>query len=187
MNCLLSVFVNTILPISIIIILLVISIFIFKWLQKKFNRPIKTALQRNNTPEVKLKERFCTEREMKFLEALHKALPREFIAFPYVGVDNIVNPKNDKNAYNKIMAKYIDVCIFYRRTMQPVLAIDLFNSNPIKQALKKMDKDVYDALKMINLPIIEIKLVEHYDLNILKKNIYDSLPPKIFALIKDNK
>ena len=122
---------------------------------------------------------------MKFLESLHKALPREFIAFPYVGVDNIVIPKNGKNMYNKILTKYIDVCVFLRRNMQPVLAIDLFNSNPITQALKKMDTDVYDALKCVGIPVIEIKLVENYDLNILRKNIIDSLPDKVFALIKD--
>ena len=85
----------------------------------------------------------------------------------------------------EILSKYVDVCIFYRRTMQPVLAIDLFNSNPIKQTLKKMDSDVYEALKIANIPIVEIKLVDNYDINILRKNIFDCLPPKIFALIKD--
>lgn len=175
-------------PLILIGLTLIVCIIIIIVLKKRSKNIISHPNKKNTTiVSLNMIENYCTEIEMKFLEALHKALPREFIAFPYVGVDNIVNPKNDKNAYNKIMAKYIDVCIFYRRTMQPVLAIDLFNSNPIKQALKKMDKDVYDALKMINLPIIEIKLVEHYDLNILKKNIYDSLPPKIFALIKDNK
>lgn len=175
---------STIIPIIAIAITLLICIIIVIIIKKKFKEPnIKpTTLQPNS---VVLVENYCSEIEMKFLEALHKAMPRELIAFPYVGVDNIITSKNDKNVYNKILSKYIDVCIFYRRTMQPVLAIDLFNSNPIKQALKKMDSDVYDALKLVNIPIVEIKLVDNYDINILRKNIFDCLPPKIFALIKD--
>ena len=111
MNCFLNIFIDTILPISIIIVLIVASIFIFKWLQKKFNKPIKTALQRNATPEVKLKDRFCTEREMKFLEAIHKALPRDCISFPCVGITKLIEPKNNKIDYNYATDKYIDVCV----------------------------------------------------------------------------
>ncbi len=175
---------STIIPIIAIAITLLICIIIIIIIKKKFKEPnIKSTPVQPNS--VVLVDNYCSEIEMKFLEALHKAMPRELIAFPYVGVDNIITSKNDKNVYNKILSKYIDVCIFYRRTMQPVLAIDLFNSNPIKQALKKMDSDVYNALKLVNIPIVEIKLVDNYDINILKKNIFDCLPPKIFALIKD--
>lgn len=183
MNKLLSNTTNLI-PIIMISIALIICLIIIVIIKKKTSLKQKTSkpLTANS---ITLVDNYCTETEMKFLEALHKAMPRELIAFPYVGVDNIVLPKNDKNFYNKILSKYVDVCIFYRRTMQPILAIDLFNSNPIKQALKKMDSDVYDALKAVNIPIVEIKLVENYDINILRKNIFDCLPPKIFALIKD--
>lgn len=171
-------------PIIILAITLFICIIIIIIIKKRFKEH-HVDLKPLQPNSVVLVDNYCTEIEMKFLEALHKAMPRELIAFPYVGVDNIITPKNDKNIYNKILSKYVDVCIFYRRTMQPVLAIDLFNSNPIKQTLKKMDSDVYEALKIANIPIVEIKLVDNYDINILRKNIFDCLPPKIFALIKD--
>ena len=184
MNKTLSITTNLI-PIIMIVVALIICLIIIVVLKKKTNKRSQNISKSKSVENLKLVDNYCSEIEMKFLEALHKAMPRELIAFPYVGVDNVVCPKNDKNNYNKILSKYIDVCIFYRRTMQPVLAIDLFNSNPIKQALKKMDSDVYEALKLVNIPIVEIKLVDEYDINILRNNIFDCLPPKIFALIKE--
>ena len=171
--------------IPLIIVLVGLCIFILTIVMLKRQPKKKKNSIKSTNLSLELNQHYCSEAEMKFLEALHKALPRDFIAFPYVGVDNIVNPIGDKNMYNKILSKYVDVCVFLRRTMTPVLAIDLFNSNPIVQALKKMDRDVYDALKCAKLPIVEIRMAETYDLNILKKNIIDNLPNNVYLLIKD--
>ena len=75
--------------------------------------------------EVELKKEYVSGEEMKLVEYIHKALPKEFIAFPRVGVDQIVNPTKNRVAYNSIMSKYLDICVFYRKTMEPVLVIDI--------------------------------------------------------------
>ena len=65
MNLLLSTFTEVILPLIFLVIGLVSCFFIYRAVKKKFNKPVDAALQRNTTPQVKLKESYCTEKGMK--------------------------------------------------------------------------------------------------------------------------
>ena len=107
--------------------------------------------------EVELKKEYVSAEEMKLVEFIHKALPKEFIAFPRVGVDQVVNPTKNRIAYNLVMSKYLDVCIFYRKTMEPVLVIDIVWNNEAKQQFAEMDPNVIGVLKTVKLKVVKIK------------------------------
>lgn len=184
MNNLLNIFINTILPIAIIIVFLVIAIFIFRFLQKKFNKPINTPLQRNNVPEVKLKNRYCTEREMKFLEALHKALPRDCISFPNVGITKLIEPTNNKLDYNYSSDKYVDVCVFLRKNMTPILAIDLYEQSPAAQQLKQFDNGIKEILTAVKIPILHKQIEEHYSIEDLRIELLQAMNGTTVAYLK---
>ena len=64
MSRLLSTFTEIVLPIIIFVLGIIGTIFLYKAVQKKFSKPLPQALQRNSTPQVKLKENYCTEKEM---------------------------------------------------------------------------------------------------------------------------
>ena len=123
---------------------------------------------------------------MKFLEYLHRAMPKELIAFPKVGVDQVVKPKKDRVAFNSIMGKYVDVCVFLRKTMEPVMVIDLISDNPTVQQYEEMDSNVIAVLKAVKLSVLRIKLEDSYDIETLKTNILNLLPAKVVSLFKDN-
>ena len=171
----------------ILVIAILVSLIICLILKKKFKDGPST-IANSNTPisGVELKNEFCNESVMKFLEVVHKALPRECIAFPNVGVDRLVKPQNSKIQYNKILTKYVDICVFSRKGMKPVLVIDLIDSNPVKRELKKLDEDVIKTLDFVDLPIVQINIEKNYNIDSLRVKLIDKMPKRFLAYIKDN-
>ena len=135
--------------------------------------------------EVELKKEYVSEPEMKLLEYIHKALPKDFIAFPRVGVDQIVKPKKNLVAYNSILSKYVDICVFVRKTMEPVLIIDIMWDNEAKQQFRDMEVAVVDVLKTVKLKVVKIKIEPAYDIPALKKTLLMALPDRTIAMLKD--
>jgi len=175
----------TIIVIIMLLISLVISIFIVFILKNK-TKNIGIAKQKCDLRKktVKLVSSYCSPAEMQFLEAIHKALPKDFIAFPYVPLEKLLIPTGDKINYNIASSKVVDICIFLQKNMEPVLAIDLYSPSPINQSLKKLDEDTIALIKSTNLPLIQIRLQEQYHLPTLKNDLINSMDPKVFVKIK---
>lgn len=185
MNLLLSTFTEIILPIAIFILGIIASVFIYKAVRKKFNKPIDITLQRNATPQVKLKECYCSEKEMIFLNALHKALPRECISFPNVGVSKLIEPKGNLIDYKLVMDKYIDICVFLRNGMKPILVIDLYEPSPASQQLKKFDDNVLAVLKEVKIPVLHKQIQNEYNIEQLKIEVLNAMNGTIVTYLKD--
>lgn len=185
MNLLLSTFTETILPIILFVIGIISCFFIYKAVQKKFNKPLDISMQRNSTPQVKLKESYCTEKEMIFLNALHKALPRECISFPNVGVSKLIEPKGNLVDYKLVMDKYVDICVFLRKGMKPILIIDLYEASPVAQQLKKFDDNVLAVLKEVKIPVLHKQVEAEYNIDQLKMQLLNSMNGTIITYLKD--
>lgn len=185
MNLLLSTFTEVILPIIIFIIGIVACVFVYKAVQKKFSKPMDITLQRNATPQVKLKESYCTEKEMIFLNALHKALPRECISFPNVGVSKLIEPKGNLVDYKLVMDKYVDICVFLRSNMKPILVIDLYEPSPVSQQLKKFDDNVLAVLKEVKIPVLHKQIQSEYNIEDLKIEVLNAMNATIVTYLKD--
>lgn len=184
MNKLLGIFVDTILPIFIIIAIIALGVLIYTITRKKFNKPV-VELRTHSSPMVSLKKAFCTEDEMRFLEAVHKSLPREFIAFPRIGVSSLVEPKGNLADYKSVWNQYLDVVIFLRKDMKPVLVIDLFHPSPAQQQLKKMDEHVTNVLKVVKIPLIRKQICEKYDIDELRVEMLNAMNNTTVAYLKE--
>ena len=178
-------FTNTILPILIIIVAIIIAILLYKKMQKKYKKPLDTSIKQNSNPLVKLRERYCTEEEMKFLEALHKALPRDFISFPHVGVSKLIEPKGNMIDYKSIQDKYVDICVFLRKDMKPLLVIDLFQPSPAAQQLKKFDDFTNNVLKAVKIPVLHKQIQTSYKNDELLIEVLNHLNSTTVASLKD--
>lgn len=185
MRLMLSTFTEIVLPILILVIGIVIAIVINKLVQKKFNKPINATLQRNTVPQVKLKKSFCTEKEMVFLSALHKALPRECISFPQVGVSTLIEPKGNLVDYKSVLEKYVDICVFLRKGMTPILVIDLYEPSPAAQQLKKFDDNVLAVLKEVKIPVLHKQIENEYNIEDLKIEVLQAMNNTTVAYLKD--
>ena len=154
-------------------------------MKKKFDKPLDTTIKQNQVPQISLRKSFCTEEEMKFLEALHRSLPREFISFPHVGVTQLIEPKNNMNDYRTVIDKYVDVCIFLRKEMKPVLVIDLFSQSPVAQQLKKFDDNVSSVLKVAKIPVLHKQIQNSYNLEELLKEVLNKMDASVVTYLKD--
>lgn len=163
---------------------LAIGIVIYIYLRKKFGM-VKNLNENITKVDVKLNKDYCTEAEMKFLENLHRAMPKDFIAFPRVGVDQLVSPNKDKNAYNAIMSKYLDVVVFTRKDMTPVLVIDLVQKSSVQSMqLDELDSNVLKVLKAVKINVVKIFIEPTYDLDKLKEQVLNNLPDKVITNLK---
>lgn len=185
MNNLLGIFVDTVLPLIILGVGLVLAILLYLFLKKKYKGGVANSTKHSGPPQVKLKGSYTTEKEMVFLDALHKALPRECISFPNVGVAKLVEPKGNLVDYKNILSKFVDICIFLRKDMTPILVIDLFEPSPAAQQLKQFDSDVSDVLKEVKIPVLHKQIEKNYNIDNLKMEILKSLDSKVLTYLKD--
>lgn len=178
-------FMDVALPILILAVGFTIAIVVYIALKKRGLPDKNIALKvGKGKPEVELNKCYITAEEMKILEYVHKALPKDFIAFPRVGVNQIVLPTKNLVAYNSILSKYLDICVFYRKTMEPLLVIDLQWDNEIKQQFKVMDNNVVAVLNAVKLKVVPIKVEPAYDIAELRKKLLSALPDKMIAMLK---
>lgn len=178
-------FMDVALPILILAVGFTIAIVVYMALKKRGLPDKNIALKvGKGKPEVELNKCYITAEEMKILEYVHKALPKDFIAFPRVGVNQIVSPTKNLVAYNSILSKYLDICVFYRKTMEPLLVIDLQWDNEIKQQFKVMDNNVVAVLNAVKLKVVPIKVEPAYDIAELRKKLLSALPDKMIAMLK---
>ena len=185
MNRLLGIFIDTILPLIILIIGIVAAIIIYRKTSKKFKKLSTPSPKKNTTPQVTIKKNYCTEEEMKFLEALHKALPRDCISFPHVGLAKLIEPKNNMVDFKEVSNKHVDICVFLRNNMQPILVIDLDQQSPDAQHLKKFDSSITNILKEVKIPIIHKQIENQYNINELKMEVLKSLDSAVITYLKD--
>lgn len=187
MNLLLSTFSDTVLPLLVLFVALVFAVGIYIILNKKMKKGANKS-KKYSTSEVSVTaiNSYCSEDEMKFLDYLHMALPKEFIAFPKVGVDHLVEPGKNRLAYNAILSKYVDVVVFYRKTMQPILVVDLFKESSANDQLRAMDEDVVNVLNAIKLKVIKIKCEKSYNIEVLRHQLIHNIPDKLLVEINLN-
>ena len=185
MNLLLGIFVDYILPLIILVIGIVFAIFLNKFLKKKYSSSSSSHNKPSGSPKVKLKGQYTTEQEMRFLDALHKALPRDCISFPNVGVAKLVEPKGQLNDYNTVMNKFVDVCVFLRKDMSPILVIDLYEPSPAAQQLKRFDDSVNAVLKEVKIPVLHKQIQAKYDIEALKIEVLTAMNNATVAYLKD--
>ncbi len=182
---LLSIFLDIILPLIVLAVIIIIAIFLNKSIQKNMNKSIKETIEITGTPQVILKENYCSEKEMVFLNALHKALPRDCISFPNVGVSKLIEPKGNLNDYKLVLDKYVDICVFLRKNMRPILVIDLYEESPVSQQLKKFDNNVLAVLKEVKIPVLHKKIQSEYTIEELKIEILQAMNSTTVAYLKD--
>lgn len=134
--------------------------------------------------KVTLHKPYIPGESFKFYNALQRALPLEFIAFPNVGVDNIVKPAGNLIAYNAIAGKYIDFVIFKKNGMVPVAVVDLINPSVTLSSIMQQDVSISKTLKAINMPILEFMVEEKYNEKEILARFLDSQDPYTLAMLK---
>ena len=106
---------------------------------------------------------------------MNRHLPNEFLIIPKIGVDNLLAPIGDKSQYDAISSKYVDFIIFDKKTMLPIVAIDLVEEK-MSSNLTYFDKDISNALKLVGIPIYTQMVEDFYVYEDLMKEMQKKIP-----------
>ena len=127
---------------------------------------------------LELKQKYMSRKQLKFYYLLHRILPKQYIAFTNVGVDNLCAPLGNRIEYNKILSKYVDFVIFEEATMKPLLVVDVFDMSYGDESLSEFEPDVIKALEAIKLPLVQFMIKNEYNEKEILNKIMSILEPK---------
>jgi hypothetical protein len=177
---------DLILAIAVFCLFLALAILLIGYLKKKLDYSQNSARggRFEGKVRVTLHKPFIEAESFVFYNALQRALPVEFIAFPNVGVDTIVKPAGDLIAYNAIGGQYLDFVIFAKNGMVPVAVIDLINPSTTLNSIKKQNNAITKTLEAINIPIIEFIVEDNYKEKEILEKFLDSQDPYTIAMLK---
>lgn len=157
-----------------VVIAIVGAIFIFKKNKKDKN----SSMEIDGPINVAVVDKFMYRKEVEFYYFLCSILPKDKIAFPKVGVDNILFPTVNKIAYNSLMSKYVDFVVFDEKSMKPLLVIDVYDDSYNDEILDEQEPFVKKVLKEVELPIISVKIRGNYDTEEVKNKILGIINPE---------
>ena len=160
--------------IGFVIVGIVLIIFLFK--KDKKNKPQKEEITQI---DVEKNEKYMFLKELSIYEYVASILPKNYIVFPKVSAGLLVNPSGTKHAYNEIKSKVVDLVVFTRETMSPVLIIDCYDTTYSNGMLEELEPLLLEVLKKASLEVLSIQ-VKHQ----LNK---DEIKEKILAKLEENK
>ena len=181
--------------IAAVIVFLIIVYVLYRYLKKKSKskntekkepkpkkEKVKKVKVKKNKNTLNLKassvdkvNKFLYRKELKVLLLISKILPKGFVAFPKIGIDTVLEPVGNADLFNLIRDKYIDIVVFDEITMQPKVAIDIFDGSIGDEQMDIVSPEIADALKLADLPLVSIKVKTEYTQEDLKTPIYNAL------------
>jgi hypothetical protein len=178
---------ESIIIISIFVLTVLVSIGIVAALKHSEKRHQNMLTKREpREMNVKLNKEYISKKELNFLNSLYKALPAEFIAFPKVSLANLLVPGNDKVAYHLVEHLFVDVCIFVKDTMEPMMVVDLVENEASTLTFKEMLPIIRKTLSAVKIPVLSVKIQPTYDILKLRKDLISQMPDQVIVLLKQN-
>ena len=114
-------------------------------------------------------------KEVKIMNLINKILPSDYVLFPKIGADKILEPVGNHNLYNSIKGKYLDFVIFDAKNMKPKVVIDTYDGSLDNEQLDLQAPEVFQAISSAELPIVEIKVKFEYLEEEIKNPIFEAL------------
>lgn len=161
----------------------VVLFIIIKKMEKKRLANNKKA-KFDNKPRLKLNLPFLTNNEVRFLAVFQNSLPSEYVAFPKIVMHSLVKPDGGLVVYNEIKDDVLDVVVFLKSKMQPVLIVDLIDPARGDKALTKYNEYTEKSLKSLSLPILNITLDHDFNKVELLNAFLDKMDPISIAQLK---
>lgn len=148
--------------------------------KQKKEKQKKIKEKKSNIVEVKASSvdkvnKFLYRKELKILALISKILPKGYVAFPKIGIDTILEPVGNAELFNLVKNKYVDIVIFDEITMQPKVAVDIFDGSIGDEQMDIVSPDVVEALKLADLPLVSIKVKTEYSKDEVQSPIYKAL------------
>jgi len=165
------------------LVLAVVLFFVIKKLEKKRLANHK-KVKLDTKPKLKLNLPFLSNNEVKFLSVFQNSLPSDYVAFPKVIMHSLVKPDGSLVVFNEIKDDVLDVVVFLKSKMQPVLVVDLIDPSKGDKSETKYNEFTEKSLKSVNLPLLSLTLDHDYEKIELLNLFLDKMDPVSIAQLK---
>lgn len=152
----------------------------------KTQKPKKQKKQKQKQPEKKslyeikkfnlvLTEKFMYRKELLFWKYINSILPHTFIAVPKVAMAAFVTTDGDKNLYNEVINKTLDIVIFDEQTMRPLLVVDVYDKSYDDDRMDEQEPKLFEIIKKLGLQVVHVFMKVDFDKEEAKRQIYQKL------------
>ncbi len=175
-----------ILALILILVFLAIAVVVYfaiKRLESKRTAKSKKA-KFDGKPRLKLNLPFLTNQEVKFLAVFQNSLPSEYVAFPKVVMNQIVKPDGSLVVFNEVEHNILDVVVFLKSKMQPVLVVDLIDPSKGDKTVTQFGDYTQKSLKSVKLPVLSVVLDHDYERVELLNLFLEAMDPVNLAKLK---
>lgn len=167
------------------VVVAVICYFVVKKMeQNRINKNKKAKF--DDKPRLKLNLPYLTEKEKNFLAVFQNSIPSEYVAFPKVCMKHIVKPNGGLVVFHEVENETLDVVVFLKKVMQPVLVVDILDPSRGEKIATKFSDYVIKSLKSVNLPVLTINLDHEFDKLELLNAFLEKMDPVALAQLKKN-
>lgn len=175
-------------PLFVILFFIILAIILFIVISKgNINKERKIKSREIDTQKsMQLKIPFLNNMENNFLYNFQKVLPDEYVVYPKVSIKQVVLPYNNKTLFEYIHNRTLDFVVFLRKNMQPVVVIDIHDRTGVQKSIADDDKYLGEALRNVNLPIVDFEVRQDYEPAELLRKFLDALDPVAIANLKKN-
>ncbi len=130
----------------------------------------------NEGRKIFLTQKYMFRKELKVLKILYEILPKNYIPFPKVGIENLLEPTSSRFVLDEVRGKFVDFVIFEETTMKPILALDTFDNSFEDESLSEKEPALINVFEEIKLPFITLVVRNNdVDKEKLKQIIYGAL------------
>ncbi len=157
--------------------------FVIKNLEKKRASKSKQA-KFDGKPRLKLNLPFLSQSETKFLAVFQNSLPSEYVAFPKIVASSIVKPDGSLVVYHEIEHNILDVVVFLKTKMQPVLVVDLIDPSKGDKSITTYNDYIKKGLSSVKLPVLSITLDHDFERVELLNMFLDAMDPVNLSKLK---
>lgn len=165
------------------VVIAVACYFVVKSLEKRRAKKNKKA-KFDDKPRLKLNLPYLSENEKNFLAVFQNSLPSDYVAFPKVEMKHIVKPNGGLVVYHEVENETLDVVVFLKKVMQPVLVVDILDPSKGEKYASKLNEYVLKSLKSVNLPVLTITLDHQVEKLELLNAFLDKMDPVALAQIQ---
>ena len=113
-----------------------------------------TPTQKETVEKSYEKKALLTATEIKFKNALEKALPNEYILYPQINLASIIK-RIDEHKFQNELYRNVDFCVFDKK-FNPVLIIEINDKTHNERERKARDYKVKEICEKANLPIFTL-------------------------------
>lgn len=125
---------------------------IIDFIKKLLGIKTKESNQKQTTEKSYQTKPLLTATEIKFKNAIEKAIPNDYILYPQINLASIIK-RTDDHKYQNELYRNVDFCVFDKK-FNPCLIIEINDKTHNEKSRQARDFKVKEICEKANIPVV---------------------------------